>query len=993
MADSNVSAPTPDAGASADPTVSEDPVGNVLDTLQLSARELSATANELAEQPPTTALFRAVEKLTADILKLREPALDAAAQETIDALLADFAAYLSETSKTTTWLLATVDDTMAKWRSAYPLQGGNLADELRASIRRAKRDFDKQLESCAVADTAERDAKDALDLHDSAMDAKGVPSQADLELLDRRADDHSAARRAVFVARRDAIDALAPTSSAIPATSQPTEVSADTDTPVAPSETAHVSRDSSHAAPPDNLNEADDDFGRQTLSAEPPEKEIPDSDQDRPSVGESTAPPDSRDHSPQIVPTEEPAGDAGSPQDTPPEETLQDNSLRPAQAAVWDAVGSGRLGLAYQIALADQKVAVQVGQPSPELLAAVALGTVVRGPDDHVAHEFGSRIDDLTCRLEFGSIDRSTGDALNLLLFAASLFPALFASQPGQSIPLLRRVELSDGLTPVFRLADAVAAHAEKLQTIRLDLPTLSAILDEGAWKDRIARHADEVAQWESSTTFAKFLYAPVGAVWKHWLKDGGILAELCRLLSTDEAAHAKRVRQIVGKLADKRSVDDLIENTDRKDIGRSGQRITGRALTQVQRRLADPLALAQTWLHLIEAKPGGAGFVERIVEQLHRDISHHVPVARDTIQKLQQTSPAVPLASALCCALAAIESLDGIFRRKQDDDGNVSIGPVQALSDDLLFVPGVRVNEHGAIAESIPPAESLALLIDSTAHAQTLMAAFEMRLQQDDLLGAHTVCTRMASGDDPAEDACRDRLSHAVAQSRGDLQHRLYDVTDKLEQAFINGQVSEDQRADLTASIAEANHRVEHRDHALTAPNYVAAIEAQIEPHFTSAIEKVQAQLDEYLPRSDPREQALVEQALDARDLAILHEQIDCLESGQPLRSPDAGGLSRLQSLLEVVDGIASELDGTAPPSHDALVRAAANREDILGLRFSALSPAQSERSADLLSAWYRMARQQRKVDRDLVSQFFAGLGFTITDDSVQVRTDASLA
>ena len=128
-------------------------------------------------------------------------------------------------------------------------------------------------------------------------------------------------------------------------------------------------------------------------------------------------------------------------------------------------------------------------------------------------------------------------------------------------------------------------------------------------------------------------------------------------------------------------SVDDLIKNTDRKEIGRRGQRITGRALSQFQSRLAEPLALARAWLRLIEAKPGGAGFVEGIVEQLHRDINDHVPVARDTIRKLQQASPAVPLASALCCALDAVESLDGIFRRKQEGDGNVAIGPVQALS------------------------------------------------------------------------------------------------------------------------------------------------------------------------------------------------------------------------------------------------------------------------------------------------------------------------
>ena len=988
MPDTNLSKPTPDTDACADPKLPDHPVGSVLDTLQHSARELGATANELAEQPPTIALFSAVEKITEDILKLREPALEAVAQQSIDALLADLDKYLTEKSNTATWLVAKVDSIMGEWRSAYPLQGGNVPDDLRASIRRSQQNFDRQLEKCAVADDHERDAKKALDIHDSEMDAKGVPSQADLELLDRRSHDHSAARRAVFVARRDAIDALAPTSSAHPATSEPTGLPVDTSTPVAPPETAHVSHDSSDAARPDSLNEAGGDSSRQTLSAAAPENDVRDSDQDSPSGGPSTVPPDSRDHSPQKVPTAEPASVARPARDTPPEETGHDNALRAAHAALWDAVGTGRLGLAYQIALADQSVEGRVDQPSPELLAAVALGTVVRRPDDDMALEFGRRIGDLTDRIDFRNVDQSTGDALNLLLFAASLFPALFASELG-GVPLLRRVEFSDGLTPVFRLAGAVAKHAEKLQTVRLDLPTLTGILDEGAWKDRFARHADEVTRWKSSATFAKFLYAPASAVWQHWLRDGGILDELAHLLSSDEAAHEERVRQIVDQLTDKRSVNDLITNTDQKEIGRGGQRIMGRALSQFQSRLAEPLALARAWLGLMEAKPGGAGYVHGIVKQLHSDIDSLVPVARDALQTLQRASPAVPLASALCCTLNAIESLDSVFRRKQEGDGNIAIGPIQALADDLLFVPGLHVDSQGDIPESISPADALARLIDADAHAKTLEGAFDLRLGQNDLLGAQAVCIRMSSEDDPAEDTCLDRLRRAIAQAREDLQRRLYEVTDKLEQAFINGQISEDLRADLTASIADTTRLVEDRNQALTAASDVAAIEAQIEPCFASAIAKVKAEIENYLPLYDSHEQALVQHALDVGDLTILHEQIDCLKADQPLRSPDARGLSHLQSLLEIVDQLADELEGTAGPSYGALVRAAADREDILGLEFSALSAGQSKRSAELLEVWYLMALR-RRADSELASRFFEVLGFTITD--VQVRSDATV-
>lgn len=106
-------------------------------------------------------------------------------------------------------------------------------------------------------------------------------------------------------------------------------------------------------------------------------------------------------------------------------------------------------------------------------------------------------------------------DALNLLLLCASLRPALLASQQGVAIPLLRRVELSVDLTPVYRLAGAVADEAEKLQGVHLDVPTIAAILDEAVWHDRLEAHFDDVTRWRSSAASATFLYQPAGAVWR----------------------------------------------------------------------------------------------------------------------------------------------------------------------------------------------------------------------------------------------------------------------------------------------------------------------------------------------------------------------------------------------------------------------------------------------------------------------------------------------
>ncbi len=614
------------------------------------------------------------------------------------------------------------------------------------------------------------------------------------------------------------------------------------------------------------------------------------------------------------------------------------------------------------------------------------MGRLVRGPDDELAHEYGQRIAPLL-DLDFGAVEQPVKDALNLLLFCASLRPAVFAPQQGIAIPILRGIELSSDLTPVYRLACAVADQAEKLQGVHLDVLTLTLFLDEAVWQDRVGAHFEKVAHWRSTAAAAKFLYAPAGAVWKQWLASRGILGELTRLIQTDTSSHVPRVEEIRERLGNRKSVEGMVEST-RRNLARQGRSVTGRALSQFEGHLAKILELADEWLHLVAAKPDGAGRIGSTVERLRHNVDKLMPAARSAIERLQRTTPVLSLANSLNCALDVIISLHGILQREPDND--VLIGPVQALSNDLLLVTDLRIDEHGAVVESTSAESALALMLDSDSHAKTLPAAFDARLAQGDLHGAWAVCTRMAAEADPREDACRERLNRVLTKERRQRSHQLDQFVRKLEQAFIMGEVSDDARADLTAAIADTTRHLADPDQALDALKDFAAIERQVEEPFGAGVSQLRTSLDPYLPLKDPREQALVDSALVAGDLTTLHEHLDCLRAGQPLVSRDPGEQAQLATYLATAERIAKELDGGTGPSQDALVGAATRREDIVGLRFSLLSPAQSENSAALLETWYLMSRH-RNADSKLLFDFFTTLGFTVTRNGVRVRSGAS--
>ena len=986
---------------------SEDDLPAKLQECSLALRD---AAQNLADGPANAALFDVLAERYAEILELREPVLAKVDAYAISDTIADLANLLDEKAEEVSWLAQESESLLAAWRNAYSSAAGTRPEQVRVDLDRAVAALPAALAEAATAQADADAAKESLDRHDAEMADKTAPSHADRKRQATLSGTLATARQTSIDTMDEVLDVLKPrpddVSSLVRSTAGGSGASTEHDALRPVADERALDHEGYIRPPPAGaaqlVPESATDPRSQTTEAKSSAEAKPDPVtrlQGEEASIDPVAPPDeglSLEEAPP-GPEEIPSAAVGESSDVtlasdPESEPLPVIDTAPlfsAQAAVWHAVGMGRVGLAYQIARLDQAIG-HTAQPSPELLAALAFGTALRAPDDDLAAAFGRQVGVLG-GLDFDGVDLPIRDALNLLRFAATLRPAVFASQHGASIPLLRQVELSGELSPVYRLAGAVADQADNLKTVRLDVPTLTAILGEGVWKDRIAAHCQNVEQWREGAAAATFLSTGAGAVWQQWLGRRGILGELTDLLATPRTDSIQRVQEIANLLDNRRDIRARIEETERRAVGRYGESISGRALSQLESRLAEPRDLALDWLHIMEARPGGAGFLETAVEGLRKVLDRHAPAAMEAITRLRQTEPTPALDGALACAARAIESLTDLCRRDSDACADIVLGPIQALSDDLLFVTSLRIDAEGAIDNSPSTADTLALLVDTASHAETLADAFDARLSLGDLYGADAVCKRMAAEDDADADASRELLDRELATSRSNLQRRLYDLAERLEQAFVIGEISEADRAELTALVNDTSRRLEDRAGALTAGDHVKAIATAVDPACERGIATVSSELDTYLPRIEAREQALVRDAVNARDLATLHEQLDCLKRGQPLRSPDSAGRSRLlRAFLAAADHIESELNGEAGPAPHALMEALEHRREILGLQFSTLSRTQSKRSAKLLETWFQIARQ-RSPDTELVAAFFAELGFTITHGAVQPRGDAA--
>ena len=940
---------------------------DVPSALQEACESLSSAALELGGTPPSAVLFDKIASKADDIAHLREPVLKAASANSADSLIIGFVEFLGSQSEQAPWLAAEADSIEASWRNAYPSSDAKQVAELNIEIERSKQDTATQLQQWAAATAEVAKANDLLQAcQDELAAANGVAahlkaSEREEHCLHAAASSKSREREAMLgvLAAASPFDRerVAPPFSTVQTEHEPepdivdrppkTEAahdSAETEVAVTQGvESKAVQTDTAPEEPPPVNGEADT---RKTLPDKPPKPKRP------------------------IDPT-----------DVVPE---SDGPRAPTknETAVWHALREGRIGLSYQIAkLRPQVESSEVMHPASVLLATVALGRSLCGPEGELAQEFGKYAVAVLASPTFEGAGLETRDALNLLLFSASVRPALFAPQTG-AIPMLQGVKLSGELTPVYRLAEAIAGYTQYLQGIHFDVPRLNSILDATVWEDRLKGHAEQVKEWRNATGSEQFLFKPAALVWKHWIHKGGILFELAGLISGDRKASVPRVREIVDELADNRKFTHLVHHTHRNSLGlKSGGKISGRAFAQLEGDAEKTIKLARKWLRIIESKPGSEGFIEGKVAAVRGDVEKYAPKALAAIARVQERAPGTALSAALAWTHESIKSLSQIFGHDRESSPiEDQWQPRGLLTQDLLYVAELDIGPDGGIDGETPPTDAMALLIETSSHTKTLAEAFDVRLARGDVAGAQAVFKQMAHEDDPHEDECQNKLDRELAAKRQDLERELYDLSEKLEQAYTMGEVTENEVAALNASIVSARELLSRKNSVVGSARAVSGFKGTIEGYFNHGIERMRAQIEPFLPLENDWEQEFVENALESGDLITLHEQFDRLNNGESVLPKERNEHGHLGKLLSAAAKIDENLDGNSAPHPNALIGAVSNGENVLGLDFSSLSASEAKRSADLLQLWYELTRG-RKANPGKISKLLECIGFTVRD------------
>lgn len=683
----------------------------------------------------------------------------------------------------------------------------------------------------------------------------------------------------------------------------------------------------------------------------------------------------------------EPAADEPRSQAAPTDDPVSVASPLPehesATTALWQTFRQGRQGIAYHIAqlLAENGVS-EPAFPPANLIAASMLANHVQSSDSSAVSALREIIAGLDPdKLVQDGWSSEDNDAVKLLVFSAALRPSLFAPATGAAA-LLRRVQTPGNLQPVYELAQVVADHADRLRGVRLDA-SLATLGDR--WPEEFRSFVSRVREWLKQAPSKRNLFDRANRVWHDLLN--GPLKELAALIERDDDTGADKVEAIRLEMASRKEFDALVKKTDRKN--RRGNPIQGRALKQLWNDVQPAVKFADEWFRLLDAKPKQTGSVDRRIDLLQKDVNKYGKEAIAAINDALKTDDASSaLAATLNQTRTTVEQLLRVFDDSDPASDSVDKS-ANILSRDLLYVTNLEITPQFAPKPHRDAPSVLDLLIDTAAHADTARAAFDARLERQDLVGAHLACDLIEATDGAAVDECREILARKLWERQKELRKVLTAEEARMESAFCRGQIDPDQREAMAASLASLRKfeqptvsRPLSLDEVAEVDNGVRRVDAighEIKSSLEKRIDETRKRLDALPPdRLNKETRATVDRTIDAGYILTASEQIERLENEEPIAPPPTEDDPFGEFMSSVGEIERARRESGASPL--AIVRRVRTRTPAAGVAFDKLTAEEANQAAELLDVWYRLAKKQR-FDKNLLQSLLQRLGFMAPD------------
>lgn len=646
---------------------------------------------------------------------------------------------------------------------------------------------------------------------------------------------------------------------------------------------------------------------------------------------------------------------------------------------VWVALRREQPGMAFWMAHAIQKSENAVPVVPPSLLAALALSEHVMLPDGDVAQ----RLEGLFQEFEESWFDDRSDTppawtkAMNLLLFASVLRPILLCPKTGAS-GVAGFLHQND--PNLHRIRQECEEFAQRAQGFHVDAATFKTPREDAEWQRQMDAVREETRVWLERAPLMKMNFQAASNVWLHWTKPGGLISNLLAPVSQGLSDRLNDVSEAIASVSTTNELERAIHQTDRVTIGRRGEDIHSRALSQIAGRVGEALQLARRWVALEEQRPRKSSVLNQLIDDLRSKTAPLIGASLDSLA-VQATEDSFALVAA-----AGQQVVRALKSFKELLDAEVALPneeptPSRVLGQVLVMTPQVDVDDEWSPSTALDQLEEV--LSKAIAEPVDPDTAFHSRVAMNDLLSAQRILDiieesgeTFAGGGD-----LRQVLNDEIRVHREQLQRNLESAREQIDTGLALGLISEADRAVHEGAIVEVQARLDVDAIRDFRPVFgrLDAIFGDMRTRRAAKVEEATQRFEKL--REDGMSEPVVNEiraAITSGDMLTTNEYLQRLESGEPIHASSQSAQDLFNCFFPSVSAqIDQALEGAEVQD---VLTAVEKGEAIASLDFSRQHPARLKEASGALEAWY-LTRRHQKVERERLRALVAALGFSVAE------------
>lgn len=648
---------------------------------------------------------------------------------------------------------------------------------------------------------------------------------------------------------------------------------------------------------------------------------------------------------------------------------------------VWIALRRGQPGLAYWMARGIEQSSEPVPVVPPALLAAVALADQVNLPDGDVAKRLENLYQEFqeSWFVATNDVPEPWTRALNLLLLSSVLRPILLCPNAGAS-GAAAFLHLNN--SSLHQIRQACEAFGERGQGFRVDAASFKTLHDSAEWQRQTDAVSTEAKAWLERAPAMKMLYQAASQVWQHWLKADGLLRRLLSPVTAGELTHLGTVKAALASVATSGEFERLVKDTDKRAIGRRGEEIHTRALSQLSARTGEAVQLARRWVALQEQRPKRSAVLHQLIGELRSSV---LPLIQESLGRLKERphDEGFGLVGTAQQQVARTLRSLGELLDPHTELALVEADPDTVLGRALAFAPAVDVDLQWQPCGD--PATLEGLLREDIQQDWDAVAAFRTRLQTHDLLNAQRILDCMETSGDSLEllEILRVEIQDGLRTHREMLQRQIDRAKEEVESGLAYGLIAEAERAVHEGTLIEIVSQME------AIRNFRPEME-KLRMMFGALSERRAEKIQEATQRFKSLSSVSVSDevrkeircAIDSGDMLTANEYLHRLENNESIHASQDETRDLFSGFFpEVAEHVDRVLESM--PTSD-VVSSVSKGGTIASLDFSTFNEERRKAADAAVSAWY-LIKKSMKADRERLKVVLSALGLPTTDPVVQ--------